>query len=134
MTNCSTHPKHSRLFLTRYSRLAKNCSVSGFICFAFFQSVTCVGQRPQRGPLGPPPCSHSTSSLDHQVPLTHISASRPKSQCWGPYLSLKAQIPTPRPNSSLKGFGPQDWDLSLKARIWASRLRYEPGGWEEGGC
>ena len=31
------------------------------------------------------------------------------------------------------GFGPQDWDLGLKAGIWASRLRYEPGGWGEGG-
>ena len=27
------------------------------------------------------------------------------------------------------GFGPQDWDLGLKARIWASRLRYGPVGW-----
>ena len=30
------------------------------------------------------------------------------------------------------GFGPQDWDLGLKARIWASRLRYGPGGWGAG--
>ena len=28
---------------------------------------------------------------------------------------------------------PQDWDLGLEARIWASRLRYGPGGWREGG-
>ena len=28
----------------------------------------------------------------------------------------------------LLGFGPQDWDLGLKAGIWASRLRYGPGG------
>ena len=27
------------------------------------------------------------------------------------------------------GFGPQDWDLGLEAGIWASRLRYGPGGW-----
>ena len=29
------------------------------------------------------------------------------------------------------GFGPQDWDLGLKAGIWASRLSYGPGsgGW-----
>ena len=27
------------------------------------------------------------------------------------------------------GFGPQDWDLGLQAGIWASRLRYRPGGW-----
>ena len=26
------------------------------------------------------------------------------------------------------GFGPQDWDLGLKAGIWAVRLRYGPGG------
>ena len=26
------------------------------------------------------------------------------------------------------GFGPQDWDLGLKAGTWASRLRYGPGG------
>ena len=26
------------------------------------------------------------------------------------------------------GFGPQDWDLGFKAGIWASRLRYGPGG------
>ena len=26
------------------------------------------------------------------------------------------------------GFGPHDWDLGLKAGIWASRLRYGPGG------
>ena len=26
------------------------------------------------------------------------------------------------------GFGPQDWDLGLKAGIWASRLKYGPGG------
>ena len=26
------------------------------------------------------------------------------------------------------GFGPQDWDSGLKAGIWASRLRYGPGG------
>ena len=32
------------------------------------------------------------------------------------------------------GFGPQDWDLGLEAGIWASRLRYVPGGWGEGGC
>ena len=31
------------------------------------------------------------------------------------------------------GFGPQDWDLGLEAGIWASRLRYGPGGWGEGG-
>ena len=31
------------------------------------------------------------------------------------------------------GFGPQDWDLGLEARIWASRLRYGPGGWGKGG-
>ena len=30
------------------------------------------------------------------------------------------------------GFGPQDWDLGLKAGIWASRLRYGPGGGGEG--
>ena len=28
--------------------------------------------------------------------------------------------------------GPQDWDLGLEARIWASRLRYGPGGGGEG--
>ena len=31
------------------------------------------------------------------------------------------------------GFGPQDRDLGLKAEIWASRLKYGPGGWGEGG-
>ena len=31
-----------------------------------------------------------------------------------------------------QGFEPQDWDLGLKAGIWASRLRYGPGGWEGG--
>ena len=31
------------------------------------------------------------------------------------------------------GFGPQDWDLGLKAGIWASRLRYGPQGLGEGG-
>ena len=31
------------------------------------------------------------------------------------------------------GFGPQDWNLGLEAGIWASRLRYGPGGWGEGG-
>ena len=31
------------------------------------------------------------------------------------------------------GFGPHGWDLGLKAGIWASRLRYGPGGWVEGG-
>ena len=31
------------------------------------------------------------------------------------------------------GFGPQDWDLGLEAGIWASRLRYGPEGWREGG-
>ena len=31
------------------------------------------------------------------------------------------------------GFGPQDWDLGLEAGIWASRLRYGPGGWGRGG-
>ena len=30
------------------------------------------------------------------------------------------------------GFGPQDLDLSFEAGIWASRLRYGPGGWGEG--
>ena len=29
------------------------------------------------------------------------------------------------------GFGPQDWDLGLKAGIWALRLRYGPW-WLEG--
>ena len=31
------------------------------------------------------------------------------------------------------GFEPQDWDLGLQAGIWASRLRYGPGGWGEAG-
>ena len=31
------------------------------------------------------------------------------------------------------GFGPQDWDLGLEAGIWASRLRYGPGGWGRAG-
>ena len=31
------------------------------------------------------------------------------------------------------GFGSRDWDLGLEAGIWASRLRYGPGGWGEGG-
>ena len=26
------------------------------------------------------------------------------------------------------GFGPQDWDLGHEAGIWASRLKYGPGG------
>ena len=30
------------------------------------------------------------------------------------------------------GFGLQDWDLGLKAGIWASRLGYGPGGWDTG--
>ena len=30
--------------------------------------------------------------------------------------------------------GPQDWDLGLKAGIWASTLRYGPGGLQEGGA
>ena len=71
----------------------------------------------------------------------YISAWRPISQPRGPNPSLEAQIPPSRPksqpqgpNSSLKGFGPQDWDLGLEAGIWASRLRYGPGGWGEGGC
>ena len=29
-------------------------------------------------------------------------------------------------------FEPQDWDLGLKAGIWASRLGYGPGGWDTG--
>ena len=31
------------------------------------------------------------------------------------------------------GFGPQDWDLGLEAGIWASRLRFRPGGSGKGG-
>ena len=69
-----------------------------------------------------------------------------KSQSRGPNSSLEVQIPTSRPksylkpksylqgpNSSLKGFGPQDWDLGLEAGILASWLRYGPGGLGEGG-
>merc|ERR1711911_358750 len=55
----------------------------------------------------------------------------------GPNPSLEAQIPTSRPksppqgpNSSLKGFEPQDWDLGLEAEIWALRLG-KGGGAEE---
>ena len=65
----------------------------------------------------------------------------PSPQPPGPYLSLEAHIPASRPksqprgpNSSLKGFGAKDWDLDLEAGVWASRLRYWPGGWGEGGC
>ena len=53
--------------------------------------------------------------------------------------SFEAQIPVLRPNSfeaeiwaMRLGFEPQDWDLGLKAGIWASRLRYGPGGWGGG--
>ena len=31
------------------------------------------------------------------------------------------------------GFGPQARELGLEAVIWASRLRYRPGGWGKGG-
>ena len=55
---------------------------------------------------------------------------------WRPKSYLKAKIPSSNlqsQNPSLEGFGSQDWDLGLKARICASRLRYEPavggGGW-----
>ena len=31
--------------------------------------------------------------------------------------------------SKFLGFGPEGWDLGLKAGIWASRLRFGPQGW-----
>ena len=44
-----------------------------------------------------------------------------------------AQIPVSRLGFRPQdGFGPQDWDLGLKAGIWALRLRYGPGGWGRG--
>ena len=80
------------------------------------------------GEFSPPPPSSSPPST-----------SRPISQPRGSYPSLEAQIPVLRPkshlrgpNPSLEGFGPQDWDLGLKAGIWASRLRYGPEGWGRG--
>ena len=55
---------------------------------------------------------------------TQISVLRLKSLPQGPNQSLEAKIPSLRS---------PDWDLVLKAKIWASRLRYGPGGWREGG-
>ena len=83
---------------------------------------------------------------------THPPTSRPLSQPRGPYPSLKSQIPVWRPKSQPQGpnpilrskfhfrgpnpsferFGPQDRHLGLEAGIWASRLRYGPGGWGRG--
>ena len=66
----------------------------------------------------------------------HISASGPKSQSWGPNPNFKSSNSILKPKShlwglnfSFEGFEPQDWDLGLKAGIWASRQRYGPGGW-----
>ena len=70
----------------------------------------------------------------------HIPALRLLSQPRGPNPRREAQIPTSRPksqpqgpNSSLKVFGPWDWDFDLVAEIWASRLRYGPRAWGKGG-
>ena len=41
-------------------------------------------------------------------------------------LGLKARI-----WASRLGFGPQDWDLGLEIGIWASRRGFEGGGREE---
>merc|ERR1711951_48165 len=66
-------------------------------------------------------------------------ASRPISQPRGPYPSLEAQIPVLRPksqpqgpNSIFKAQIPASRDFGLKTGIWASRLRYGPGGWGAG--
>ena len=31
------------------------------------------------------------------------------------------------------GFGPLDWDLGLKTKIWASRLGFRPRDWDSSG-
>ena len=64
----------------------------------------------------------------------------PSPQPPGPFLSLEVHIPALRPkfhpqgpNPNPKAQIPLSRDLGLKTGIWASRLRYGPGGWGEGG-
>ena len=74
----------------------------------------------------PPPPPGSYLSLEAQ-----ISILRPKSQPQDPNPILRPKSYLRGPNLSLKGFGPQDWDMGLEAEIWAWRLGEGDGG-EEG--
>ena len=62
----------------------------------------------------------------------HISASRPISQPRSPNPSLEAPIPPGWYLGLEDGILALRWDLGLEVGIWASRLRFGPQDWDLG--
>ena len=124
-----------RVSLTTYCPWATCCITTPARLFATrLLRFWPFGQRPRRGQPMLLPYGKFSPPPPHPSPPSYPHPSRPISQPRGSYPSVEAQIPTSRPksqsqgpNSSLKGFGPQNWDLGLEARILALKLRHGSG-------